>query len=820
MLRNVTLELSAKAFMDDTEAELRAVCRKMFHQWERLVRVSDRVSVLLWLADGSEILEYAGNPEDRFEWACWHGIANAPCFVTPDAAKGNVNFTPQKYRPDAAPRTYQWIGQLTRIIRECGLEYGKEVRIGATFDNGPEFSLSDFKYGRHREIARADSLFKKSFVTCNAVLNADTRAYAAFPEGIPAGTSLGTFLGAQFRRFAADLNFDYLWLSNGMGFGLETWGYSGALFDGHRFYPERKKEAESELLWFWRDLLDADPGIRIETRGSNFTAGIEMSTDAAPLPWLYRHNVITVPVNSPSSAIYFNTGLSVAAWMSHIAELPANGDIPFRYYIHDPWFLNSPWLDRYGREPWDLYSVMAVSRVTADGGIEAANRAAFLSCDDSFGQMPDQVPDEVIPHIMEAFRTRADAPGPLLWVFPFEEYSASDTPEQTFCEECFLVDALQSGFPLNTVISTGNFRTLAAASPGWFRQTTCVFPAECLRSEANFRAVRDLVEAGNDAIVYGTLSGVRPEALPLLGLAAGEPLTGEFGVRGEAVDLCGGDAFRNTFELLPTLHGGPLLEAAAGAKVLAAAERGGESRVLASLHSAGRGRIGFVRALSPYLEADPAAHNATLRQSRRMKGDGRENYPAERLMRAVWAELGWTFRAYVSDPGQLVPRLTVSRSDRAFYFSGYTPDTTVSVKISTPLGVPLPIEREIRIEDGAGVFHMEKTVRFHCRAFLSGQNGGVVSTKTLYRTRAQDCGRLDIIGLHGAELRFFPPSGCVVVSAVRRELGGIYGPVASASGSKEQVPVELEETPFGPCCLMRNLDGIVNITWGKAEKAE
>ena len=67
-LKNVTLELSAKPFRDDSDAELRRVARKLFTQWKPLTDRAEQISVLLWIADGSEILEYTGNPEAPLEW--------------------------------------------------------------------------------------------------------------------------------------------------------------------------------------------------------------------------------------------------------------------------------------------------------------------------------------------------------------------------------------------------------------------------------------------------------------------------------------------------------------------------------------------------------------------------------------------------------------------------------------------------------------------------------------------------------------------------------------------------------------------------------
>ena len=75
-LRNVTLELSAKPFQNDSEEMMYAVGRTLFRQWTPLTAEADTVSVLLWLADGSEILEYTGDLEQTFEWGYWQGIAN------------------------------------------------------------------------------------------------------------------------------------------------------------------------------------------------------------------------------------------------------------------------------------------------------------------------------------------------------------------------------------------------------------------------------------------------------------------------------------------------------------------------------------------------------------------------------------------------------------------------------------------------------------------------------------------------------------------------------------------------------------------------
>lgn len=66
-LQNTVLEISAKAFHDDTEKTMRMVARKLFRQWSRLAGCAETVSVQLWSSGGSEILDYSGDPEQTFE---------------------------------------------------------------------------------------------------------------------------------------------------------------------------------------------------------------------------------------------------------------------------------------------------------------------------------------------------------------------------------------------------------------------------------------------------------------------------------------------------------------------------------------------------------------------------------------------------------------------------------------------------------------------------------------------------------------------------------------------------------------------------------
>ncbi len=850
-LRNVTLELSAKALHDPSPEAMERVARTMFRQWRSLTELADQVSVLLWVADGSELLDWSGTMSDTFEWACWCGCANpfsVPENPTPRQRRNTFAF-PAKVFPDAecAPRPYSWLRDAVATVRAAArAELGRDVRVGTILDAGPEFVHSDFKFRRHPEVMPRGSVHPRLFLACDATLTADSHRYAAFPDGIPEGLSFGAFLGAQYRDFSRAFGFDYLWLSNGLGFGDQPWGVVGSLFDGHAFQPGRAPKTTGRMLGFWRDFFAACPDAVVETRGSNSSAGVEMATDAAPLGALYAEGLIDPPVNSPWAAINFRTGLELAAWMSHVAELPRGRGFPFRFYIHDPWFLNSPWLDRYGRQPWDIFAPLSICRIREDGSVQTPDSVALLSVDDTLGRMPEVVPREVTPFLAEAFETAPDRAGPLVWVYPFGEYAAAsggagEPPpgalDRIFNEDVFLGEALQGGLPLNTVVSTRIWRALAArstppvgsadtplseggigqghppsergvaqsagGSTAWFKDADTmsvvfVVPVAALLSAENLAALDAHAARGARFLVYGALAGAPEPLLERLGLALGEPKTGEVTVRlSESLPV---DAFESgapceRLFVRPELDGGGLAEVEAGAEPFAWAETSdGARRILASR----KGAFAFVRSALPLSEQD------TVGIWHFCHAPATGAFPSERLMRhLLGAATGWRIRANLTKPSAPPPRTNLSRHDNAFLFHVFAPDTTASLRVRTPLGAPLVTEYDTRIEDGDALWRPGKSWRPECRLFADGQESGTVTVKTSFAAFPGFTGRLHLTGLKCASLRFFPPDGFRETTELVRN-GDMLDEVS---------PTEWEETPFGPCAVWRDLSGSAYIAW-------
>ena len=76
LMKHIALEMSLKPFKKVDDCYISNVCKNIFEQWNPLLKNTETVSVMLWSADGSEILDYRGNDYDSFKWACYAGNAN------------------------------------------------------------------------------------------------------------------------------------------------------------------------------------------------------------------------------------------------------------------------------------------------------------------------------------------------------------------------------------------------------------------------------------------------------------------------------------------------------------------------------------------------------------------------------------------------------------------------------------------------------------------------------------------------------------------------------------------------------------------------
>lgn len=508
MFPNITLEMSLKPFRQTDDESIQKVCTKVFEDWKPLVRDAETVSVLLWTADGSEILDYKGNLQEEFDWCKYIGNANPKasydCEGDPD--KIGLHAKTYLYMDEPPVMTYGTLQRIIAALKKAGREVlgSRKIRVGETFDPGPEFAKSHFKYEKHPEIC-AEFDYKSqndlSFVCAYHTLHADDTSYAS--GKISEGMAFATFFAKQCNVFLKDMGFDYLWLSNGFGFGAEPWDAVGAIYDGKDFHTEKFDEIREKVLSFWTLFRKDCPDFPIETRGTNLSAGIDYAKDGVPLKSIYDGGFgLLPPPNSPWAALNQDFGLEIMGYLSRIAELPENSYL-FRYYIHDPWWANSPWYDRYEGQPHDIYLPMAVARIDQFGQVQKPDHLNLLSIDNSFGEMPQSCVTEPIPHLHKAYKDAPDAPAPLVWLYPFDEYMESHGEtalRQMYEGDWFVRDIINDTVPVSMVVSTTSF----IRQTDWSIYQDSILVTPVPEQDSDFeKAVIQFAREGGRVIFYG-----------------------------------------------------------------------------------------------------------------------------------------------------------------------------------------------------------------------------------------------------------------------------------------------------------------------------
>ncbi|MCF6223158.1 MAG: hypothetical protein L3J34_05465 [Flavobacteriaceae bacterium] len=806
---NITLELSLKPFKENNPAYISKVCQEIFTQWGSLLRRTDTISLMLWTADGSEILDYSGSLDQPLEWAKYMGNPNT---------KHEVNSSPDEnlilheraftYMDNPPEFSYNDLKFIVATLKKTGERMtGKPIRVGATFDPGPEFAKSEFKYKKHPEICIGNTMGSKTFVVCYATLNEDKNSYAGFPNGIKQDTPFGTFFGRQSEHFLSDLGFDYLWLSNGFGFGMETWSATGAVFDGEKFYPEKIADTRKKIIDFWSLFRKECPEFRIETRGTNLSTGIDLAADGVDLKSIYNGNFnILPPPNSPWAALNGDFGLELAGYMSRIAELPDSRYL-FRYYTHDPWWINSPWLDRYGREPHDIYLPMAISRINEQGVTTLPTHLNFLTIDNTFGDMPVQVPDEVMPHILQARRNAPDQAGPVVWVYPFDEYHnwATNQPErleEIYYGDWFIRQAINEGFPMNSVVSTKNFITIEQSEKSTFKESILVSIVPDEGSELE-KQLMDFVIKGGKLIVYGPITNGGKDFLKFLNIKSSSALFGEFQIKtsmdSDWTERKESMRLRHTV----TMSGGgiesELAKPEPETKVLAQVFKNSKKRdvvVLRQLAAWNGGAVCYIRGTS----------SLTYKGGHLLTPDDPDKwFSGPSLMRSSLGALGYSIRYSKKSERIKDPINCISRHDNAFYISGYVSNQTVEQQFKFPQGAPLFIGTETELKAGFSTYRFPKAYQKESRLFVEQQDG-IVSCYEIHSGEKGIERRIGIKGLKNATIRFYPPQGV--------SLENIKAYNNSGYPYKEgQIKAVKEEKYPGHYYLFKNINGQLIVSW-------
>lgn len=806
---NIVMEMSLKPFKVNDKTYIRQVAKEVFTQWSSLLRHTDTVSVMLWTSDGSEILDYTGELDQRLEWARYMGNPNTGHEVGSGPENLSIHERAFLYLENPPEYTYADLKFIVKTLKETGKEItGKPVLIGETFDPGPEFAKSEFKYKKHTEILGGDAMGHKTFVSCYSVLNADKDQYAGYPGGIPANTPFGTFFGRQCQHLLTDIGFDYIWFSNGFGFGYEGWSATGAIFNGKTFDQEKLDGATAKIHDFWTLFRKECPHFPIQTRGTNLSVGADLARDAVNLKNIYqgKFNMLPPP-NSPWAALDGDFGLEMVGYMSRMSELP-DSRFPFRYYTHDPWWLNSPWLDRYGREPHDIYLPMSVCRIDKDGNIGIPTQLNFLTIDDTYGNMPVQVPNEVTPHILKARMDAPSAPGPLVWVYPFDEYHEwaqkyKDRLPEIYYGDWFVRQAINSGLPLNTVISTSSFQSVISKKPGFFQESVLMTIAPEAGSSLE-KALMKFVENGGKLIVFGPVDHSSLSFTDFLNLRNDTPLEGEFKIISDYMP----DVLETVY---PKVMNHRSLLSAGGIKTVLKDQKDINTRKLVEVEQSGVKRdIAWVRSKSEWQGGKVVylrgTNSCSFTGGRLLTPDDPSKwFTGPLLARYALHEFGIDCSVEKQDPSVKNPVMTISRSNNAFIFSGYDPGNTAKLRFKMAQGAPLLLGLETKLENGNSTYVMPTAWNRECRIFVE-QNEGIVACRELHSGQVGISKRYQVTGLKNATVRIYP------IDNVNAQMFHAYMN-ADYPWRTGQVLFKSGDTKLGKHFVVENVTGNLVVAW-------
>ena len=806
----VCLELSLKPFGYDKSPEgIEKVCREYFGKWSALFKYASGCSVLLWTSDGSEILEFTGNLDDSFEWCKYIGFGNWDRSLKGEEAKKatSLHQLPIHYMENLPDMTYRDLKNIIEGLKRVGKEMtGLDVKVGETFDPGPEFAYSAFKYERHPEIAKGNIMGKNQWLHCAARLHAEDKAYAAYPDGIPEGTHIGEFLGRQFMAMKEAVGFDYLWLSNGFGFSLSSWDWKGEMFDGEKFDFTNAAKIRDAISEFWK-YFNAEIGdTLIETRGSNLSAGMDIAAHGCPIDEIYNQNIVAPP-NSPWAAMDYRFGLELSGFMSHIAVIPKNG-YSFRYYSHDPWWLNSPWFDRYDRSPHDIYLPLSITRLDEKCEVTHPYAVDFLTADDSFGRIPARGANEMTPHVLTAFNDFPDEAGLVTWIYPFDAYCKiglkDGNMQRIFMDDWFMESAIDYGFPVNTVISDANF---ISADKSKLTGTILVTPVPEAGSALE-SAIFDALDAGARLILFGSARYASQRILDLIGVKlADTEIEGEMKIDNcLRLDKAEVGSYSDVLVHDALVSGGGISEITAGTtEVLATVSTGGASRTYVTYNaSAGAGTV-WIRGSFPH-KRESDGHLPALRKMS-------ENFVPSALLRAAMQKLGYpmTFECY--DVDDKLPLLMFSRCRGAVYFNMFSKDATIKLNMSTPDGAPAPDNCEFFVENDMGTYPTARWMHTDCRVFIKQKDKTKVSVKKDNpATHINTDERIDITGLKDATVTFYPSKGGKAFMQVYA-LGGPTWEVAPHRGPN----VKAEYDEKRGCYTVSGVTGKLVVLWQEKE---
>jgi hypothetical protein len=818
LLNRLTLEFSLKPFYRPDAGSFEDTACEIMTLWSDLAGCARGLSVLLWIGDGAEILEWKGDLDEPIRWGHTIGFNNLDYGLFPGAQHYALQRAIE-FRDEVPTVTYADLVSVNHALRVAAHEcLDRKLQIGATIDPGPEFVQNPWKYETHRELIRGgpESEHPESvaFLSVGELLHADPGPYAGYPDGIPEGTPFGEFLGRQFSSLAKTLGFDYLWLSNGMGCTHNAWSYMGELFDGEGFDTTQAAESRQSILSFWESFRP-ECDMPIELRGTNFGVGMDIASDAVPLRQIVREHGAAWPPNTPWGCR--RLGAEMAIYLSRMAGM-REGEIPVRYYLQDPWFNSDPWWVYYGREPFDAYCQAACCRLNADGTVRGPTQLELLTVDTELGDPDPEAVREVTPHLARAYALKPDAPGPLIWIYPFEDYhdmvdAQPELLDHPFFHDWFMVAAMTAGLPVSTVMDSREFAAMEDRSV--LRDCVLVAPVP-LEGRPVADALCDWVEAGGKALLYGPMTTAAPRVRELLALDVGEPIEGELEVSGSLErDVFPAEGKRRL------QHNATL--SAGGVAATPGMHPGPPRHVRVRVSTDDSERLyGVVRDCEEWNGGIAAWVRGSLAFAGRRALEPRPQDATDRFepgewMRNILADLGYVIRQERPDPTIRPAMLFASRHRGAFMLNGHKPDAAVTLALRFPDGAPLVSERETFVERSTSSYTFDKTIHHEVRVFVRQAERSYVKVKE-QKTPTWTNRSFTVSGLKNADVTIYPYPESLRDGSFSIVRAGEYEPKGDPTPAEPDGPLvpvaePFETDPERGCAVVRGVSHPITVNW-------
>ena len=691
--------------------------------------------------------------------------------------------------------TYADLKKLIVILKETVAErLSKEAWIGTIIDAGAEFVESDFKFKDHPEVMKngkdlgLNDIFG-SFVDCTARLKPDHYSYAAFPHGIPdGGVSFGEFLGSQIKSLSEAVGFDYVWFSNGLGFGFTPWESKGELFDEETFHYDKFAEINKQTLQFWKDFKLHSANMPIGVRGTNNSVGFDLSVFGVSMKDVYDTAPILIsPPNPPWGSV--NPGLEMTVYMSRIAKT-ATKQYGMRFYYNDTWFHSEPWYGYYAEEGFDILMPFKVTRINEMGQVESPKDINIFSLDDDKGGMDESQALEVTSYFNKALRRLPDQPGIVTWVYPFDELDklAKETPEhlhQVYFHDMYIRDIINQGFPLNTVISSENFIKLVHAQSTALDETILLIAAPREGTDLS-ECILKWLQLGKKIILYGSLKGCDPQLLDSLGVSLEDGIAGNLTLTTTEGIHSFKDGYGSGFQHLALTSGGDIQE------ILVDPTR---SQAIFKVSDASHER------LYALVSNQPERNFAWIRGSVGLiKNVLHTDFAEAHLIHALLPHFEFKINNVFALPDRRSIVNLISRKDGAYYVTGHKPDDSTYAQYEFPKGAPLFLHTEALIENGKATYFLTKTFDYEVRFFVKQNKKAVIRCKEDQITSYKYKRAISIHSLEDARLYFLPPNNCAdqMANLVFRNL---------TSGEL------LDWTFDGKGYVVENLTGNIEVMW-------